>query len=216
MVAQDIVTQETGKGGGVWDTSILEVIVGVTTYKNAAKVRVENELQKLNRATPNTMVLPQTLFSSSLATSVLATGRAIVTNQCDQPIYLWSVGSTISNQTTLPKDSSYSELFTSDPEIGGISIKISSAPDGIFNPDLSQLIFAYTIDEALVWYNLSTVNGNGLSGRTIRVQPSDETCDPISWYDGRAPAEGQVKHCQKEINLELTLCTGHCLPSWCK
>ena len=162
------------------------------------------------------MILPQILVSSLLATSVLATGRAIVTNQCDEPIYLWSVGGTISNQTVLLKDSSYSEIFTSDPESGGISLKVTSTPDGIFNPNTSQLIFAYSIDESLVWYNLSSVQGNGFAGRTIRLQPSDETCDPISWYDGRAPPGSQIKHCQRESNLELTFCTGHCLPSWCK
>ncbi|KAF3011129.1 hypothetical protein E8E13_011424 [Curvularia kusanoi] len=162
------------------------------------------------------MFLHQILVFVSFATSVFAIGRAIVTNQCDQPVYLWSVGSKTSNQTTLPKDTSYSETFTSDPQSGGISIKITPTPNGIFTPNTSQLVFAYSIDSSKVWYNLSSVFGDGFAGRTLRVQPSDEACDPITWYDGRAPETSEVKSCERETNLELTFCTGHCLPSWCK
>jgi hypothetical protein len=172
--------------------------------------------QKNNTSAKHIMVLPQIALIISLATSVLALGRAIVTNQCDEPVYLWSVGSTVNNQTTLPKDSSYAETFHSDPEFGGISIKITSTPDGIFQNGTSQLVFAYSIDSSTVWYNLTSVFGDGFAGRTLRVQPSDEKCEPISWYDGRAPKDGQIKGCERETNLELTFCTGHCLPSWCK
>lgn len=151
-----------------------------------------------------------------LATSVLAFGRAIVTNQCDAPIYLRSVGSTISNQTTLPKDSSYGELFHTDSAAGGIALKVTSTPGGLFTPNASQLIFAYNIDDNYVWYDMSSLFGEGFAGRTLKIQPSDEACDSIAWYDGTTPAGSQVKKCQKETNLELTFCTGHCLPSWCK
>ena len=162
------------------------------------------------------MMFSNVVVLTSLATSVLAVGRAIVTNQCDEPIYLWSVGRSISKQTTLPKDSSYSQLFTSDSQSGGTSLKITSTPDGLFVPGTSQLVFAYSIEDSSVWYNLSSVSGDGFAGRTLRVQASDNACEPISWYDGRTPAASQVRKCQKETNLELTFCTGHCLPSWCK
>lgn len=152
----------------------------------------------------------------SLTCSVLAVGRAIVTNQCDAPIYLWSVGSSISPQTILPKDSSYGEVFTSDPQSGGIALKITSSPGGLFTPNASQLIFAYNIDDTDVWYDMSSIFGDGFSGWTLKIQPSDEACESISWYDGRTPAGSQVQRCQRDTNLELTFCTGHCLPSWCR
>ncbi|KAF2622852.1 hypothetical protein BU25DRAFT_414840 [Macroventuria anomochaeta] len=160
------------------------------------------------------MLLLKVLALTSFTTSVLAIGRAIVTNQCDSPIYLWSVGGTVSPQIILPKDSSYSEVFTSDPISGGIALKTTSTPGGLFTPNVSQLIFVYTIDNSSVWYDLSSLFGDGFSGRTLRVQPSDEACESIGWYDGRTPAGSQVRNCQKETNLELTFCTGHCLPSW--
>lgn len=156
------------------------------------------------------------LTSNFFIASVLAIGRAIVTNQCDAPIYLWSVGSTISNQTALPKDSSYGELFHSDPISGGITLKITSTPGGLFTSNASQIIFAYNSDNISVWYDMSSLFGDGFAGRTLKIQPSDETCESIGWYDGRMPAGSQVKKCQRDTNLELTFCTGHCLPSWCK
>lgn len=164
----------------------------------------------------NVILLSSIFALSSLATEAFAIGRAIVTNQCDSPIYLWSAGGSVSNQTILPKDSTYGEKFRSDPTSGGIAIKITSTADGLTKPNTSQLIFAYNVDDTSVWYDLSSLFGDGFAGRTLRVQPSDEACDPISWHDGKTPAGSQVKKCQKETNLELTFCTGHCLPSWCK
>nr|GFD12403.1 hypothetical protein [Tanacetum cinerariifolium] len=92
----------------------------------------------------------------------------------------------------------------------------TSTPGGIFTPNASQLVFAFNIDNSSVWYDMSSLFGDGFAGRTLRIQPSDEACESIGWYDGRTPAGSQVKKCQKETNLELTFCTGHCLPSWCK
>ena len=44
----------------------------------------------------------------SLIAGAQALGRAIVTNQCDAPIYLWSVGGSIGDQKVIAKDQSYS------------------------------------------------------------------------------------------------------------
>ncbi|XPS68883.1 hypothetical protein M3J09_001162 [Ascochyta lentis] len=160
------------------------------------------------------MLFFKSLLLASIFNSVYAIGRAIVTNQCDAPIYLWSVGGSVSPQTILPKDSSYGEVFTSDPFSGGIALKVTSTPGGIFTPNASQLIFAYNLDDTDVWYDMSSIFGDGFAGRTLRIQPSDDACGSIGWYDGRTPAGSQVKRCQRETNLELTFCTGHCLPSW--
>jgi|SRR5690242_3301660 len=161
-------------------------------------------------------MLPLSVFVlSTLTTGVLAVGRAIVTNQCDTPIYLWSVSGTTSNQTVLPKDTTYGEKFHLDPVSGGIALKITSTPNGLFKPNASQLVFAYNVDDSFVWYDLNSLFGDGFSGRTLRIQPSVEACDGIVWHDGRTPAGSQVKKCQKDTDLELTFCTGHCLPSWC-
>ncbi|KAF2251698.1 hypothetical protein BU26DRAFT_548519 [Trematosphaeria pertusa] len=150
----------------------------------------------------------------SLIAGAQAVGRAIVTNQCDAPIYLWSVGSEIGPQVTLGLDQSYSEQFHRDPKSGGIAIKITSVENGLFQPNVSQTIFAYNLDGQTIWYDMSDVFGDGFAGRTMIVQPSDTSCQSIAWGQGIPPAGSQVKSCQAETDLELTFCTGHCLPSW--
>ncbi|KAF1915915.1 hypothetical protein BDU57DRAFT_515709 [Ampelomyces quisqualis] len=149
-----------------------------------------------------------------LATGARAVGRAIVTNQCDEPIYLWSVGGSVSKQYTIVKDTSYSEVFHVDAASGGISLKITSIESGLFKPNVTQINFAYSLDSKQVWYDMSSVFGDGFAGRTIKIAPTDSSCESITWGAGKQPAGSQVKTCQAETDLELSFCTGHCLPSW--
>jgi hypothetical protein len=149
------------------------------------------------------------------ATAPPAVGRAIVTNQCDEPIYLWSVGGSIGPKQTIIRDTSYSETFRRDPVSGGIALKLSNTEGGIFKPNVSQTIFAYNLDDAnKVWYDMSDLFGDGFAGRTMTVKPNDPNCESISWYAGKPGAGSQVKSCQATTDLELTFCTNHCLPSW--
>ncbi|KAF2474390.1 uncharacterized protein BDR25DRAFT_256247 [Lindgomyces ingoldianus] len=155
----------------------------------------------------------------TLATFIAAAqgyGRAIVNNQCDAPIWLWSVGSTISQKIKVGKDASYSEIFHSDPKSGGIAIKLTAVDDGIFQPNVSQTIFAYNLDakKNQVWYDMSDVFGDGFFGRAVNIKPSDTGCASIDWYSGAPPAGSQVKVCQAGTDLKLTFCTNHCLPAW--
>lgn len=149
-----------------------------------------------------------------LFTSVQAIGRAIVTNQCDEPIYLWSVGGSISPQTIITKDQSYSEPYHHDPASGGIALKISPVENGIFKPNVSQTVFAYNLDINQVWYDMSDIFGDGFAGRKMKVTPTESTCDSIEWSFGKPPAGSQIKTCGAAADLELSFCTGHCLPSW--
>lgn len=161
-------------------------------------------------------MLFNTLALVTFIAGVQAVGRAIVTNQCDEPIYLWSVGGSISAQNTITKDTSYSETFRRDPVSGGIALKISPIEGGIFKPNVSQTIFAYNLDVDKIWYDMSDIFGDGFAGRTMTVKPTDSSCESISWGWGKPPAGSQVKNCQANTDLELTFCTNHCLPSWCK
>jgi hypothetical protein len=161
------------------------------------------------------------LFSTLAALSFIAgtaqaVGRAIVKNQCDGTIYLWSVGGSIGNQVTIGKDQSYSEVFHRDPASGGIALKITALENGIFQPNVSQTIFSYNLDGNTIWYDLSDVFGDGFYGRTLTIKPTDTSCASISWPWGTPPAGSQVKNCQANTDLELSFCTGRCLPSWSK
>ncbi|OWY51472.1 c4-dicarboxylate transporter malic acid transport protein [Alternaria alternata] len=150
----------------------------------------------------------------SIIASVHAAGRAIVTNQCPEPIYLWSVGGSISDQHIVNPATSYSESFVTDPKSGGIAIKISPIEGGIFKPNVSQTIFAYNLDVNQIWYDMSDIFGDGFAGSTMTLKPTDSTCESIVWAYGKPPAGSQVKNCGAETDLELTFCTDQCLPSW--
>jgi len=152
----------------------------------------------------------------SFIVGVQAVGRAIVTNQCDDTVYLWSVGSSIGAQNTIPKDTSYSEAFYHDPKSGGVALKITNTEGGLFKPNVSQVILAYNLDADQVWYDMSNIFGNEFAGRTLTVTPTDSSCERIPWYSGLSPVGSHIKACQAETDIELTLCTNHCLPSWCE
>ncbi|KAF2715493.1 hypothetical protein K504DRAFT_457654 [Pleomassaria siparia CBS 279.74] len=151
---------------------------------------------------------------SLIVSGAQAVGRAIVTNQCDAPLYLWSVGGTISRQHTILKDASYSEIFHHDPLSGGIALKLSAVEGGIFKPNVSQTNFAYNLDGSQIWYDMSDIFGDGFEGRTMTIKPTDTSCQSIVWPFGKSPAGSQVKNCEANTNLELTFCTNKCLPSW--
>lgn len=150
----------------------------------------------------------------ALTTGAQAVGRAIVTNQCDQTIYLWSVGSSIGPQQVIPKDSSYSEYYHRDPTSNGIALKMTAEEGGIFKPNVSQTIFAYNLDGDQVWYDMSDLFGDGFAGRTMTLRPTDQTCKVISWPAGKPSSGSNIASCQAGTDLELTFCTGKCLPAY--
>lgn len=158
------------------------------------------------------------LTLTALAACVNAAGRAIVTNHCTDPIYLWSVGNSISDQNIIYPESSYSEPFRTDPRSGGIALKISPIEGGISKPNVSQTIFAYNLDVNQVWYDMSDIFGDGFSGKSLTLKPTDATCESIVWASGEPPAGSQIKVCGAETDLELTFCTppppSQCLPAW--
>ncbi|EAW11314.1 Bys1 family protein [Aspergillus clavatus NRRL 1] len=110
-------------------------------------------------------------------------GHAIVQNNCPDPIYLWSVGSAISPQTTLMSGTHYAEVFRRDPHSGGVAIKLTTQRDGLYRA-APQTIFAYNLVERTVWYDLSDVFGDPFAGRRVRLEPA---VPEISWADGVPP-----------------------------
>ncbi|RMZ69653.1 BYS1 domain [Pyrenophora seminiperda CCB06] len=147
----------------------------------------------------------------SLITGAQAVGRAIVTNQCDAPIYLWSVGGSIDDQTVIAKDQSYSETFTKGPKSGGVALKITTVEGGIFKPSVSQTIFAYNLDINQVWYDMSDMFGDGFAGRTMTLKPKDPACQSIDWYGGKPTGGSEVK---KAKHIRLTNLTIRLTPNW--
>jgi hypothetical protein len=153
-----------------------------------------------------TLTLTSLLALTPLATAV---GNAVVKNSCTHPIYLWSVGGSVGAKQTIAPGKSYSEPFRHDAASGGISLKITTVDNGLYNGS-PQLNYAYTLDNAGVWYDLSSVFGDPFSGSAVAVKPSDTSCSSICWASGVSPGGSQVKVCQANSDEVLEVCAKGC------
>ncbi|RDA93315.1 hypothetical protein CP533_2034 [Ophiocordyceps camponoti-saundersi (nom. inval.)] len=140
-----------------------------------------------------------------LASGASALGRARVENKCAFAVSSWSVGGSVSQAVRLATGGVYEEYFAHDAVSGGRAIKITRAPNGLYNAD-PQTIFAYSLNGDIVFYDLSDVFGDDFMGNRIEVTSKPNTCEPIIWRDGMPPAGSQVKSCISEADLTLTLC----------
>jgi hypothetical protein len=142
-------------------------------------------------------------------------GHALIHNTCHSIIYLWSVGSTISPEFTLPPNTTYTEIYRRDPASGGIAIKITRVQDGLYAA-APQMVFAYNLVGEQVWYDLSDVFGDPFLGSPVRVEyrsltggrgeGEDEEEKKIEWEDGVSPGGSMVRVAGAEGDLILTVC----------
>lgn len=107
--------------------------------------------------------------------TVSALGTAIVHNQCDFDVYLWSVSDTAGSMQTLSANGGeYSEAYQNNPDGGGISIKVGRDTTG-FN--ITQ--YEYTLQSGSLWYDLSLINGYPFVEFGVSIIPSDTTCSSV-------------------------------------
>ena len=142
----------------------------------------------------------------ALASSVSAVGNAIIKNNGKAPFYVWSVGDSVGpKQTVAPgkllvrhvnpspltiPGGKYTEALHTADKAGGIALKITTVNDGLYT-GAAQQIFAYTLDGANVWYDLSDVFGEPFKGHRLTVSaPGGGTID---WPAGTNPGGSQVK-----------------------
>jgi hypothetical protein len=89
-----------------------------------------------------------------------------------------------------------------DPTTGGIAIKITKGPEGLYNGEAQQ-IFAYSLDNGLVWYDLSSLFGEPFLGQKVEV--TSQTGGSIVWENGSNPGGSQVKVAGSEENVWFTV-----------
>jgi hypothetical protein len=146
------------------------------------------------------------MMASLLAVGALvaiAQARAIVTNLCTHPVFLWSVpnnGTALdANNLQLNTGGRYEERWHyGSSENPGISLKISTQPGGVYT-GMDELDFAYSIDpknEAQVWVDLSTLRSHGFNETAFHygegLTTSSTELSPIS--------------CSVNDEVELVLC----------
>ena len=147
-----------------------------------------------------------TLASLAFTPLVSAVGCARVINNCDCEVTVWSVGGSIAGPWTLAAyGGTYSEPFVKDPQSGGKAIKITRDPNGLYD-GAPQTIFAYNLDGGNVWYDLSDVFGDAFSGQRLLETSADQSCPAIVWDNGVPPGGSQVKVCEADADVTLTLC----------
>jgi hypothetical protein len=149
---------------------------------------------------PSISVYPTPTPSGKPASTRL--GRAVVLNHCRNPVYIWSVGSSVRPEVTLLPYTQYAETFREDPVAGGIAIKISTQEDGLY-VSAPTTVFAYNLSDKQVWYDLSDVFGDPFAGYSVRLHPAEPE---IYWQQGIPPAGSQVRVMDASADLVLTLC----------
>lgn len=131
-------------------------------------------------------------------------GTAIIHNSCAYPLYLWTVGSQISPQHTIAPSHQHREPYRHDPLSGGIAMKVTTQPDGLFSGK-PQTIFAYNLNhnESRVWYDISDVFGDPFEGSSVQVQPATPE---VHWTDGVPPRGSQVRVVDAREDLKVQFC----------
>lgn len=136
------------------------------------------------------------------STAASTPGHAMVYNNCAEPIYLWSVGSSVSAEVPIPAGAHYTESFRHDEKTGGISLKVTRVAHGLYS-SAPQTVFAYNVVGDSVWYDLSDVFGDPFKGSSVTLLPSEPV---IRWSDGVPPVGSMVRVVGVGEDLRLTLC----------
>ncbi|KAJ5748896.1 uncharacterized protein N7511_010592 [Penicillium nucicola] len=103
-----------------------------------------------------------------------AGGSVQITNNLNQDVYAWSVTDQVGEMVTLSANGGqYSEQWKTNPNGGGVSIKLASNPE---QTDVLQ--FEYTEAGDTIFWDLSCINmdaGNMFTSFGFAVEPTDQT-----------------------------------------
>jgi hypothetical protein len=157
--------------------------------------------------------LPSTWWTNRAAAPE-ALGHAIVTNNCADPIYVWSVGGSAGAQTTIKPQHAYTEPYRVDDQTGGVALKITTEANGLYS-NAPQLILAYALDlqTQRLYYDLSEKFGSPFRGHDVRLfaqgagdEGQAEAEAVIIWKNGVQPPGMRVLVLDPQRDLNLTVC----------
>ncbi|KUL86588.1 hypothetical protein ZTR_04198 [Talaromyces verruculosus] len=121
------------------------------------------------------------LMARQESTNITSDGVQIVNNM-EKTVYLWSVSDVSGDMVTLNSGETYSENWRTNPNGGGISIKISFTPE---QTDVLQ--YEYTYQNPIIWWDLSCINmGDNSEFTTVgfAVSSTDPTCESATCAPG--------------------------------
>lgn len=142
-----------------------------------------------------------------------AIGDAIIENNCGFPVYLWSVSNVAGPEVIIPAGSNHTEQYYSNPNGGGISIKMAANAAAA---TVTQ--FEYTLDGTSLWYDVSNINGYPFEQWGLTLVPSDATCPSVTCDAGVAQCkdvynqsndDAATHWCTSAANMVMVLCSGN-------
>ncbi|KAL4970970.1 Bys1 family protein [Aspergillus stella-maris] len=169
----------------------------ISNTTNVNMTTINSTMGKMNNMNMKraTNITPLTNETSPL-------GHAVVVNNCQMAIYVWSVGQSTSGQSIIQPGDGYAEVYRRDPKTGGVAIKITTVSDGLYT-SAPQTVFAYNLVDNMVWYDLSDLFGDPFEGDSVSLLPSEPA---IRWEEGVPPSGSQVRVLQADNDLILNLC----------
>lgn len=135
-----------------------------------------------------------------------------IVNNLEKTVYLWSVSETSGPMETVKSGETWSDNWKTNPDGGGISIKLSFTEE---QTDVLQ--YEYTLEEPTIWWDLSCINmgdNSEFSTMGFDVSSSDGSCESASCPAGDFacaaaylfPDDNQAtRSCQSQDLLVLTL-----------
>ena len=138
---------------------------------------------------------------AAFATAAAAAGQASVQNNCDFPVYIWSVA--VGNETTERGEFQPGKSWTEDYGEGTRELKIAQVEDALEGGD-PQSSLVYTVAEGYVRYSLTHVLGTFFADLKAEGDSDEESCEAIIWENG--PKGGLQSYCSSDASVTLTLC----------
>lgn len=159
------------------------------------------------------MISRAAVLLAACAPIVSAVGNAVIHNQCDFPVYLWSVSNVAGPMQELAANGGeYTEAYENNPDGGGISIKLGRDTTGA---NITQ--FEYTLETPSLWYDLSNINGYPFMAYGVSVVPSSSACNQVICPAGielcadayNTPDENYATaECSSDADMVVLLCSG--------
>lgn len=157
----------------------------------------------LASALPSGMVVRQATADS---------GSVLITNTLNKDIYAWSVSQNVGPMQTIKAGGgTYSEKWQTNPNGGGISIKMSTTETRD-----SVLQFEYTLDSDKLYWDLSSIDMDASSEfvkNGFAAIPSDSSCSTATCEAGDSNCAESYQHpddvntlsCSTDAQYVLTL-----------
>ena len=154
-------------------------------------------------------------------------GSAIIVNNCNVPVYVWTVDQNRFPDThrpaaTIAPHSKWSEKYYI-PKAGGVSLKLSKVVPMVDNPPekatITQFEYTANLTQALIYYDISNVNCQGwncpFAKDGMHVATDVKACLAASCRPNEVPCtqfynnwndDWATKGCNIAASATLTLC----------